>query len=80
MDQILGLETKSYIVHYKRCPCIVGCRGVVQLGGGGSRFGFSRLVNDKILNQLSNTHFSIKTFHIYFEPKLVISMSTKKKK
>ena len=37
-------------------------------------------VNDKILNQLSKTHFSIKTFHIYFKPELVIFMSSKKKK
>ena len=28
-------------------------------------------MNDKILNQLSKKYFPIKTFHIYFKPKLV---------
>ena len=33
-----------------------------------------------MLNQLPKTYFSIKTFNIYFKPKLVIFMSSKKKK
>ena len=37
-------------------------------------------MNGKILNQLSKTHFQIKTFHICFKLKLVIFMSSKKEK